>query len=351
MEHREPNSGEMGTARPADSSGWMTSTLGSIGLLALVIILAMAGYQASSERDRNCKIACFSVFKGRMGPVFSLAWSPDGHRLAVSGFGPVVRLWEPESGQVSSIEGGTGQPRFALGWSEDGRELILGGLDVPVESWDLESSRRGEGEGVTRPSDAASSLRMLAKATRGGAVRVWGPIDGRSRLLPSSGFAANSAAFSPDGRTIVTGEVDCSSRVWDARTGRERMTFRGDNRGITCVAYSPDGSKLASAGGGPVKLRDATSGAPLATLGQSTGGSAALAFSPDGGRLAFASWDGSIRVWEIAAGVEQARLDGHLGQVLALAWSPDGKTLASGGYDATVRLWDVARPVEMVRAD
>jgi WD40 repeat protein len=325
--------------------------MGSIGLLTLVIILALSGYQASSEHDRNRKFACVSMLRGRLGPVFSLAWSPDGRSLAVSGFGPAIKLWELRSGRVHSIQGGTEQPRFVLGWSGGGRELILGGLDVPVESWNLESIRRVEGKGVLRPSDASSSLRLMAKATRGAAIRVWGAIDGRSRLLPSSGFQANSVAFAPDGRTIVTGEIDCSCRVWDAQTGLKRMTLRGDARGITCVAYSPDGSRLASAGGGPVKIWDAASGAPLASLGQVSGGSTSVVFSPDGKRLALASWDGTIRVWDLSAGVEQARLEGHLGQVLALAWSPDGRTLASGGYDATVRLWDVARPIEVARTD
>ena len=351
MGHRAPPSVEIGSRRPGGSTGWMTSTLGTMGLLCLAVILAMAGLEAASDRDRPPGVASVSMLKGGLGPVFALAWSPDGRRLAVSGFGPVVRLWEPSSGEVSSIEGGTEQPRFALGWSEDGRHLILGGLDVPVESWDLEAGRRAEGEGVHRPSDRAGRLLMLAKSTRGAAIRVWGSIDGRSSLLPSLGSQVNSAAFAPDGRSIVTGEIDCSFRVWDARTGRERMTLRGDERGITCVAYSPDGSKMASAGGGPVRLWDAASGVPLAMLGKTSGGSASLVFSPDGKRLAFASWDGSIRVWDLPTAVELARLDGHHGRVLALAWSPDGRTLASGGYDATVRLWDVARPIDVALVD
>ena len=80
-------------------------------------------------------------------------------------------------------------------------------------------------------------------------------------------------------------------------------------------------------------------------------GSAIIAFSPDGTRLAGASWDGTIRVWDLSTGLERLKLTGHDGQVLSLAWSPDGKTLASGGYDSTFRLWNVAGQVEAPRVD
>jgi len=68
----------------------------------------------------------------------------------------------------------------------------------------------------------------------------------------------------------------------------------------------------------------------------------AIAFSPDGSLLASGEVDKKVRLWDSSNGKQVALLEGHTKQVAAVAFSPDGKTLYSGGYDRTIRLWDVA---------
>ncbi len=150
-------------------------------------------------------------------------------------------------------------------------------------------------------------------------------------------------AFSPDGSRIASASLDCTVKIWDAATGHEILTLKRHTNHVTGVAFSPDGRRIASASDdGTVKVWDAATGKENLTFEGHTNFVLGVAFSPDGRRIASASRDITVKIWDAATGQETLTLKGHAGPVASVAFSPDGHRIASASYDKTVKIWDVA---------
>ena len=190
------------------------------------------------------------------------------------------------------------------------------------------------------------------------------------------------APYSPDGRRIAVpcgppgtpGEV----KVFDAATGQPSqhrlfapslLTLRGHKEPVLRVAYSPDGTLIASTSGtfevqddkivnerGEAKLWNANTGVEVHTLGGHVGMVWGLAFSPDSRLVApgagrntfdskgdFLEGTGDIKLWDAKAGASLVAFRGHSRPVECLAFNNDGTRLASSSEDMTVKVWDVSK--------
>jgi WD40 repeat protein len=163
-------------------------------------------------------------------------------------------------------------------------------------------------------------------------------------------------AWSPDGTRIATGIASIID-LWDVQTGSRQ--FRLNNEGdVHDLAWNADG-RLASGGGfsGRVIIWNADSGEIIknllltadADIPLDRPGTQAVAWSPDGNRIAVGVDDGTVRTWNTSIGEFWTRssefdrdvLRRHDAQVLSLSWSPNAQYIASGGQDGTVRVWNV----------
>jgi len=150
-----------------------------------------------------------------------------------------------------------------------------------------------------------------------------------------------SIAWSPDG-TRLASTSDETVRVWGARTGNCLATLTGHTYTVTSVAWAPDGARLASASWDKtVWVWNPETGKCLITLEGHKDVVTSVAWSPDGARLASASSDTTVRVWEVASGDCLATLTGHTKSVTSVAWAPDGARLASASWDKTVWVWNL----------
>jgi WD40 repeat protein len=154
-------------------------------------------------------------------------------------------------------------------------------------------------------------------------------------------------AFRPDGARLVSGSTDRTVRVWDPATGAEERVLTGHERSLEDVAWSPDGTLIASAESQTVRIWRVADGAPLHVL---AGGGFRVAFDPGGSRVWAGGFDGTVRVWDVASGALVASPRPHADRVSSIGFGADGRALTTS-WDGRVIAWDGATVTPRVTLD
>ncbi len=157
-------------------------------------------------------------------------------------------------------------------------------------------------------------------------------------------------AWSPDGTYLASCGYDGSVILWEASNGTQQARLQGHRGMVMSVAWSPDGTRLASGGGGRgsgelfvwCARSGAHSGEPLYALSELSEVVYALVWSPTGTMLISGGSDGMLRWWDVERGKRVQTRQAHQGTVQSLKMSPDGRSLASCGDDGAINIWELA---------
>jgi RNA polymerase sigma factor (sigma-70 family) len=302
-----------------------------------------------------------TVTNGHENAIASVAVSEDDNLAVTGGSDGVIILWDLASGtEKRRLRGHTGWVR-AVALVPGSKLLASASTDQTVRLWDLAAGkeiRRLEGspDGSLYAVAVAPGGNMLASGdNHAGTVQVWNVATGQQlhalKLSDEERRGVTCLAFSPDGKTLAAGErilrydeVELTSRVllWDAMSGKKLREFPAHKYAVDSLAFSPDGLILASTGtfNKSVSLWDVETGKGLLELPCASPFGVAV-FSPDGKTLAWGSSAGDVWLWETATKKLRRKFSGHSTSVKSLAFSPDGRALVSASQDTTAMVWDV----------
>jgi WD40 repeat protein/predicted Ser/Thr protein kinase len=277
--------------------------------------------------------------------ILGAQFSTDKRRLTDVAENGTIRTWDVESGKLLRQWSARPARLRSVAFRHDGRLLATAGKNGMVRCWDLIEDRAISGGWQHNLTARAVALspdgRRLASSGDDKTVKI-GDTAGEEAPLtcPAHDVPIHAVAISPDGKTLVTGGED-DVRLLDAETGEELPPLPGPTPKATAFAFGRNGQLAVAQMGGRITLWDFAARRCLGTLVGHNAAVWSLAFTPDGTRLASASRDMTVRLWDTASRKEVLPLQGFASEVRGVAFSPDGRRLVTTDQAGFVKLWEI----------
>jgi WD40 repeat protein len=289
------------------------------------------------------------------GTVLSIAWAPNGKSLAVAlGDRNFVRIWRAETGRIlHNVEDQTPITRgLAYPTNPKGKPIGFSFKDNRLQAIDLDTGRVRSSLPCARNWEDTAAIspdgKTIAATVRGPEIQVWEPAAGPAfqtlNITPAQEGPARAwaLAWSRDGKFLASGHADHTVHLWGADGLSHIRSLDAHQAAVMSLDWSPTGELLASGSDDQsVRIWDAAAGKCVHVLSATNHKVHALRWSPNGKILAAGCEDGSVDLWDPVGEKLLASLHGHERRVAALAWSPDGKNLASAGTDGKLMQWDI----------
>jgi eukaryotic-like serine/threonine-protein kinase len=256
------------------------------------------------------------IYHDQTDIVSSVAWSPNGQLLAsVSQDDLVVHVLRALNGTILLTYPHDAKGAFfkqrAVAWSPDGKRLASAGNQIDftynLQSW-----------------DALTGFQVMTYERSFRGLQLWG------------------VAWSPDDRYLASVGTAYDRlphdflQVWDALTGRSVFISPWLD-GVRAVSWASDSQRVVVGGNRTAQVWDISKHKLLYTYRGHASAVTTVAWSPDGTRIASGSKD--VQVWNAKTGEQIFSYDGHSGTVRSVSWSPDSRYIASGGSDKTIQVW------------
>ncbi|CAF1131338.1 unnamed protein product [Rotaria sordida] len=246
--------------------------------------------------------------------VTSLDWNPSGTQLATGSYDGYARIWSSDGNLVSTLGQHKG-PIFALKWNKKGNFILSAGVDRTTIIWDANSGHceqqfsfhTAPALDVDWQSDttfASCSTDQKIHVCRLGELRPIKTFHGHQNEV-------NAIKWDPQGRLLASCSDDMTLKIWSMTKDTPVHNLQAHNKEIYTIKWSPTGPGTMN---------------PNATL-----------------LLASASFDSTVRLWDVERGACQNILVKHSEPVYSVAFSPDGRLLATGSFDKAIYIWDIAR--------